>query len=405
MDKTMRPVGCRMVAQSKLLMESGVIKSSSFDPDVYMEWMRNKGYLNSGFYEQGTTGDGMIKYASSIYGVKITRGSTVNLTGDFKSASSSTDRTKIMQMINAGYYVILGCSAHHAYVSSELSKALGEPIVLNSTSDRSSDPKHAHTLRRDTTMAYTHAYCYKVGPSPTPTVTFNANGGNTLIMSKIVTTGAPLGTMPVPSYEGHVFAGWFTSGKNYVNASTTVTAKSDFTLTARYYPSYAVERTSAPISGVNAKRVTDALIVLIKSESATGTNAYGCEVLVDSGGTVTKLEDLVGNATVPKDGFIISGHGAMRQWLKDNVRVGDKVAYDDVNKRVVVYESAKRGDLNSDGDVDANDAIYLLYNVFFGGENYPVTQACDFDSGGSVTANDAIYLLYHVFFGDDSYPI
>ena len=55
--------------------------------------------------------------------------------------------------------------------------------------------------------------------------------------------------------------------------------------------------------------------------------------------------------------------------------------------------------------MDSNDAIHLLYNVFFGEENYPVNQPCDFNGDGAVDANDAIYLLYNVFFGDEAYPL
>lgn len=61
--------------------------------------------------------------------------------------------------------------------------------------------------------------------------------------------------------------------------------------------------------------------------------------------------------------------------------------------------------MDGEGEVDANDAIYLLYHVFFGEESYPVNKSCDFDASGSVDANDAIYLLYHVFFGEESYPL
>lgn len=63
------------------------------------------------------------------------------------------------------------------------------------------------------------------------------------------------------------------------------------------------------------------------------------------------------------------------------------------------------GDVDGEEGITANDAIYLLYNVFFGNEAYPIDQSCDFDGDRSVTANDAIYLLYHVFFGDESYPL
>ncbi len=60
-----------------------------------------------------------------------------------------------------------------------------------------------------------------------------------------------------------------------------------------------------------------------------------------------------------------------------------------------------KGDLDGDGSITANDAIYLLYSVFFGKEVYPVHQLSDLNTDGACDANDAIHLLYYVFFGDD----
>lgn len=63
------------------------------------------------------------------------------------------------------------------------------------------------------------------------------------------------------------------------------------------------------------------------------------------------------------------------------------------------------GDVNGDDIVDPNDAIHLLYNVFFGDEGYPLNQPCDFNGDGEVDPNDAIHLLYNVFFGEEDYPL
>lgn len=72
---------------------------------------------------------------------------------------------------------------------------------------------------------------------------------------------------------------------------------------------------------------------------------------------------------------------------------------------VVILETVVLGDLNKDGSVDKNDAIYLLYASLFGFSDYPVNQSCDYNHDGSIDKNDAIYLLYHSLFGDERYPL
>lgn len=67
------------------------------------------------------------------------------------------------------------------------------------------------------------------------------------------------------------------------------------------------------------------------------------------------------------------------------------------------YQRVLRGDVNGDGFVDVDDAIYLLMYTFYyemTGE-YPINQNGDFDGNGTVDSDDAIRLLMHVFFPDD----
>lgn len=60
-----------------------------------------------------------------------------------------------------------------------------------------------------------------------------------------------------------------------------------------------------------------------------------------------------------------------------------------------------RGDFDINGVVEDRDAIYLLYNIIFGNDAYPVAQNQDVDLNGIVDADDTILLLYHCLYGDE----
>ena len=53
-----------------------------------------------------------------------------------------------------------------------------------------------------------------------------------------------------------------------------------------------------------------------------------------------------------------------------------------------------RGDMNGDGKLDSDDAIYLLRSTM--SANYPLTQSGDVNGDGKTDSNDAIHLLRHV---------
>ena len=64
------------------------------------------------------------------------------------------------------------------------------------------------------------------------------------------------------------------------------------------------------------------------------------------------------------------------------------------------------GDMNADGKMNYQDAVYLLLNTLFGETAYPLNDAnADMDGNGTVNSEDAIYLLLHVMFGEANYPL
>ncbi len=71
--------------------------------------------------------------------------------------------------------------------------------------------------------------------------------------------------------------------------------------------------------------------------------------------------------------------------------------------KLVDLNNLQRGDLNKDGSVDEDDAIYLLRHVLMPG-SYKVDEDVDYNKSGKVDEDDAIYLLRHVLM-PGNYPL
>ncbi|MGO4255119.1 LamG-like jellyroll fold domain-containing protein [Marmoricola sp. RAF53] len=79
------------------------------------------------------------------------------------------------------------------------------------------------------------------------------------------------------------------------------------------------------IDGTDVRRRTDQLIRYTPDRGpSTGTNPYGAEVTVVDG-RITAVTNGAGNADVPEGGYVLSGHGASRTWLRDYARIGSTV--------------------------------------------------------------------------------
>ena len=68
--------------------------------------------------------------------------------------------------------------------------------------------------------------------------------------------------------------------------------------------------------------------------NGTGTNIYGFEAAVDKDGVVVELG--VNVSKIPQGGYVISGHGTGRDFIRSNVVLGATVVLDETNKRYSV---------------------------------------------------------------------
>ena len=79
---------------------------------------------------------------------------------------------------------------------------------------------------------------------------------------------------------------------------------------------------SVSIDGVNRDRRADELILYQPAfDQTTRTNAFGAEAVI-RGGVVTAVSDLRGNAAIPRDGYVLSGHGRARLWILQMLQTG-----------------------------------------------------------------------------------
>ena len=122
------------------------------------------------------------------------------------------------------------------------------------------------------------------------TVTFNANGGTCGTASKTVTYNGKYGELPVPSYSGYIFKGWYTSvtGGTQVTATTVVTTKSNQTLYA-IWEKEPTTHTPGDINGdgsVNNKDLTR----LMKYLAGEGVEVIEAALDVNGDGTVNNKD-------------------------------------------------------------------------------------------------------------------
>lgn len=88
-----------------------------------------------------------------------------------------------------------------------------------------------------------------------------------------------------------------------------------------------------PLDDINPKntypgyRGANQLVIYTRDYGkTTGTNEFGKEAIIENDIVIA----LTGaNSTIPKDGYVISGHGSAKKWISDNLKIGTKVEIKD----------------------------------------------------------------------------
>lgn len=103
-----------------------------------------------------------------------------------------------------------------------------------------------------------------------------------------------------------------------------------------------------------------------KESNGTGTNVYGFEAAVDANGIVVELG--VNVSKIPEGGYVISGHGVGRDFIRSNVVLGATIVLDEVNKTYSISTTLNSYYENLVTNVQtiidaANSRIKQLYDV------------------------------------------
>ncbi len=116
--------GCCVVAQARMLYEMGVDRSASFNPDRYLEWEVNNGFVQNLSHIAQLRFDGPVTYAAQ-------KGKDITYFG----ADWDTSESQIWFNINAGYWTILDVGNHYVLVDNADSSATGSIYIYESSSD------------------------------------------------------------------------------------------------------------------------------------------------------------------------------------------------------------------------------------------------------------------------------
>lgn len=170
----MRNYGCWVVAEAKLIYETGINKTSSFNPDVYYKWATNKGYVNNG---GNVYSDNPVRYAKSLGNNKLS----------YEGVTSSNLTNKVINNAKSGYYSIIKVKTssggtHYIMANNSKTKSTGKIYIYDSWNSANEPPA---------TFAWSDIKS-KVGVSYTMTAvyTFKYGGSSAITNPSVTVKGA-----------------------------------------------------------------------------------------------------------------------------------------------------------------------------------------------------------------------
>lgn len=92
------------------------------------------------------------------------------------------------------------------------------------------------------------------------------------------------------------------------------------------------------VDALNSSRGENQLIIYTPDYGATTeTNEWGTEAVVDGNGVIISINS-AGNSAIPSDGFVVSGHGTMKQWVLSNCKKGMYCYFSEYTMQLLVSE-------------------------------------------------------------------
>lgn len=92
----------------------------------------------------------------------------------------------------------------------------------------------------------------------------------------------------------------------------------------------------------------------------TGTNEFGTEAIIE-GNTVVELSGA--DSFIPENGVVISGHGTAKNWITNNMSIGTKVYFDDINNVVTTYTTSRSYMFEAMQKIDEANAMIDYYKT------------------------------------------